>query len=156
MPRGSDGAAQSLRTAARSNGGDVHLVGADLAALGPVPGEELSVDRFDGAGRSDAGGYDGLGGYDGPGEFEGAGFTDDELTALALAADPDQPVEAGARPLDLYSGQSTSFLPMWYMPPVMMRGSGGWRTGVIVAIVSAFLLINALGLCITYGQLGAA
>ena len=150
MPRGSDGAAQSLRTAGRSGGGEVRLIGIELPALTTVPGGEPYADRFDAASWTD-----GVGPTISIGPSDG-GFTDEELTALALAADPDQPVDTGARPLDLYSGRSGNFLPMWYMPPVMMRGSHGWRTGVIVAIVAGFLLINALGLCITYGQLGAA
>jgi hypothetical protein len=150
MPRGLDGADQLLRTVGRSGGGTEHLVGTDGAALTPVTGAEPVPDGF-GATRWPGGsGYDQLDGRD------DVGFTDEELTALALAADPDQPVDAGARPFDPYSGRSGNFLPMWYMPPVMMRGSHGWRTGVVVAVVAAFLLINALGLCITYGQLGAA
>jgi hypothetical protein len=146
MPRGSDGAAQLLWAERSSDDGDVHFAPPELPGPTPVLGGE----PFDDAGRADVRGCDDQDGSD------DVGFTDEELTVLALAADPDQPVDAGARPFDLYSGRSSNFLPMWYMPPVMMRGSRGWRTGVIVAIVSAFLLINALGLCITYGQLGAA
>jgi hypothetical protein len=81
-------------------------------------------------------------------------LTDDELTALALAADPDQPLDDTAVPLSPYATAPDGPLPMWYMPPAMSRAAvGGWRTPVVVAIVAAFLLINALGLCITYGQL---
>jgi hypothetical protein len=83
-------------------------------------------------------------------------ITDAELTALALAADPDQPLDPDAAPLSLIADPGWSALPSWYMPPVMMRGASRWRTGVVVTLVAAFLLINALGLCITYGQLGAA
>jgi hypothetical protein len=84
------------------------------------------------------------------------GFTDAELTALALAADPDAPLDPDAIPLAMYPVQPGGTLPLWYMPPVMARRVGrvgGWRTPMIVAIVAAFLLIDALGLCITYGQL---
>jgi hypothetical protein len=83
-------------------------------------------------------------------------LSDAELTVLALAADPDEPLAADAQPLEIYPTQGCGPLPLWYMPPAMLRGSGRWRTGVVVAVVAAFLLINALGLCITYGQLGAA
>jgi hypothetical protein len=85
-----------------------------------------------------------------------AGFTDAELAELALAADPDQPLDGDARPLALYPASAFGALPLWYMPPVMTRGTRKWRKGIVVAVVAAFLLINALGLCITYGQLGAA
>ncbi len=92
----------------------------------------------------------------GPDDDDCSEITDAELTALALAADPDQPLDPDAAPLSLIAGPGWSGLPSWYMPPVMMRGASRWRTGVVVAIVAAFLQINALGLCITYGQLGAA
>ena len=83
-------------------------------------------------------------------------ITDAELTALALACDPDQPLDPEATPLDLYPDQSFGLLPRWYMPPVTAIGLRRWRTPVVVAIIVAFLLIDALGLCITYGQLIAA
>jgi hypothetical protein len=88
-------------------------------------------------------------------DFGDTGFTDAELTALALAADPDEPLAADAVPLGMYPAEPGT-LPMWYMPPVISRGVRGWRAPVVMAIVVAFLLINALGLCITYGQLVAA
>jgi hypothetical protein len=87
---------------------------------------------------------------------DGGEITDAELTALALAADPDQPVDPHAPPFTLSLAQGWGGLPSWYMPPVMMRAGPKWRSGVAVAVIAAFLLINALGLCITYGQLGAA
>jgi hypothetical protein len=83
-------------------------------------------------------------------------LTDEELTALALACDPDQPLDPDATPLDPYSHQSFGLLPGWYMPPVIAGASRRWQTPVVVAIIAAFLLIDALGLCITYGQLIAA
>jgi hypothetical protein len=83
-------------------------------------------------------------------------LTDDELTALALACDPDEPLDPDATPLDLYSHQSFGLLPGWYMPPVTAGRTRRWQTPVVVAIIAAFLLIDALGLCITYGQLIAA
>ena len=84
------------------------------------------------------------------------GFTDAELAALALASDPDQPLDPDATPLNLSGAQFPGLLPGWYMPPVMARGSWGWRTPVVVTLIAAFLLIDAFGLCITYGQLIAA
>ncbi len=89
-------------------------------------------------------------------DLTGEQITDAELTALALACDPNQPLDPDATPLDLYPDQSFGLLPRWYMPPVTAIGSRRWRTPVVVAIIAAFLLIDAFGLCITYGQLIAA
>jgi hypothetical protein len=86
----------------------------------------------------------------------GGPISDAELTALALACDPNQPLDPDATPLDLYPDRSFGLLPRWYMPPVTAIGSRRWRTPVVVAIIAAFLLIDAFGLCITYGQLIAA
>jgi hypothetical protein len=88
--------------------------------------------------------------------FDGAPVSDAELTALALASDPNQPLDPDAVPLDLRPVVFAGALPDWYMPPVAARVSKGWRTPVVFTIVGAFLLINAFGLCITYGQLVAA
>lgn len=83
-------------------------------------------------------------------------FTDEELTAMAMADNPDRPLGKDVVPMSVYlaglSGSLVSQLPEWYMPPVMARG-GKWRVPVVLAIVGAFLVIEALGLCSTYGQL---
>jgi len=79
-------------------------------------------------------------------------ITDEELTALALAADPDQPLDPDAVSLSDYLAQIPGLLPQWYMPPAMASTGSRWRTPVIVAIVLAFLMIEAWGLCSTYGQ----
>ena len=42
------------------------------------------------------------------------------------------------------------------MPPAISRGGRRWKTPFVVAIVSAFFLIDALGLCNTYGILSLA
>jgi hypothetical protein len=89
-----------------------------------------------------------------PGE-EG-GITDEELTALALAADADEPLSPDAVPLDVYAATDGSFLPSWYMPPVMARRARHWRVPAIWVLIAAFLLIDAFGMCICYGQLVAA
>jgi hypothetical protein len=80
-------------------------------------------------------------------------LTDDELTALALAADPDAPIAKDAVPMALYLGQLPISLPGWYMPTVMLRGRRGWRMPVVLLIVASFVVIEALGLCNTFGQL---
>jgi hypothetical protein len=79
-------------------------------------------------------------------------ITDEELTALALAADPDQPLDAKAVPLAVYLAQVPAVLPGWYMPPAMASCGNRWRTPVILAIVLAFVMLEAWGLCSTYGQ----
>jgi hypothetical protein len=80
-------------------------------------------------------------------------LSDEELTALALAADPDLLVGDDAvpiRPLDRPAGDP--LLPSWYMPaPTTGRAHAPWQRRVAVGIVSSILLINAAGLCVTYG-----
>ena len=83
-------------------------------------------------------------------------ISDDELTTLALAADPEQEVDPGAVPLTPYGNLSGVALPLWYMPPVTARAAGGWRVPIVASVVLALLFINALGLCITYGALAVA
>ena len=83
-------------------------------------------------------------------------ITDEELTELALAADPDAPLAADAVPMDVHLSRFGTALPQWYMPPVARSGGGRWRAPVVLAIVSAFALIDALGLCNTYGILSLA
>jgi hypothetical protein len=79
---------------------------------------------------------------------------DDELTALALAADPETAVNDDAVPLA--GPTAVSLLPDWYMPAPMggVPLLQGWRRRVGQLIVASFLLINAYGLCSTYGWVG--
>jgi|ERR1700722_3218910 hypothetical protein len=79
-------------------------------------------------------------------------ISDEELTALALAADPDQPLDVDAVPIADYLSDTFGPLPEWYMAPVMARHSGRRRQAIILAVIGAFLLIEAFGLCSTYGQ----
>lgn len=83
-------------------------------------------------------------------------LTEEELTALALSDDPDRELSADAVPLRLYPGVSRLDLPLSYMPPVTARAAKGWRVPVVFTIVISLLLIEAFGLCITYGILVAA
>ncbi len=80
-------------------------------------------------------------------------ISDDELEALALAADPDQPIEADAVP---WTELAPGWLPSWYMAPTVARHRRGWRSVVVIIVIAAFVVINALGFCITYGQLVTA
>lgn len=79
--------------------------------------------------------------------------SDDELTALALAADPDTVVGPGSVSLWAEADAEPHLLPAWYMPRPVRRASPRQRL-VIGAVVAAFLLINAAGLCSTYGSVG--
>ena len=90
-------------------------------------------------------------------------FTDEELTELALAADPDRPLDPDAIPIGQYLAQEplgqylaagAGLLPSWYMAAVTARaGANRWRTIIILAVVAAFVTIEAFGLCSTYGPL---
>ncbi len=82
-------------------------------------------------------------------------LSDDELTALALAGDPDAPLPVGAVPFVADQDADPALLPAWYMPaPMAVRRTPG-RTVAAVTVVAGLVLINVLGLCITYGQLTA-
>ena len=94
-------------------------------------------------------------------ERGGVAFTDEELTAQALAARSDGSVADDAVPLSEFLGstgasEGADLLPGWYMPPPMGTGRllQGWRRRIVLLIVVSFVLINALGLCSTYGYVG--
>jgi hypothetical protein len=81
--------------------------------------------------------------------------SDDELAAMALAADPDPPVDDDAVSLwQLTPLQPEGLLPEWYMPSPagdlpLLRG---WRRSVALLIIISFVAIEAYGLCSTYGR----
>ena len=77
-------------------------------------------------------------------------FSDDELTELALAADPDQPVPDDAVPFTTDDGLGQSLLPDWYMPTPSLRRSRS-RTVVLASVAIALFVINVGGVCVTYG-----
>jgi hypothetical protein len=87
-------------------------------------------------------------------EIEPAGpFTDDELSALALAADRDESLDEDAVSFWEFTGDhEVQRLPEWYMPsPKGVRLVHGWRRNVVLLIIVSFLVIDAYGLCNTYG-----
>ena len=67
---------------------------------------------------------------------DGERFTDEELTVLALAADPDAPVPDDAVPFGSPDGLAVELLPSWYMPAPSLGHS---RTRTIVFIGIAVL-----------------
>lgn len=75
---------------------------------------------------------------------------DDELTALALAADPDPEIDPDAVPFGDVDAEG-GLLPAWYMP--MPRGFDRRpsRRIVVCGLVVALLIVNGAGLCVTYG-----
>lgn len=77
-------------------------------------------------------------------------FSDAELTALALAADPDAPLADDAVAI---IDERFSTLPSWYMPPAASSHRSGWRTTVVGILVVGFLFVASSGFCITYGIL---
>jgi hypothetical protein len=73
----------------------------------------------------------------------------EELTAEAMAADPGVVVADDAVPFGV--SESAGLLPDWYMPvggPVRRTRS---RRIVVVGIILSLLIVNAAGLCVTYG-----
>jgi hypothetical protein len=76
-------------------------------------------------------------------------LSDDELSSLALAADPDAPLDADAVPWNF--GFSPTVLPDWYMPRATARASGRVTRIVAVSMVVGLVVICAFGLCVTSG-----
>jgi len=85
-------------------------------------------------------------------------LSDEELSELALAADPDGPIGADAVPVSVFLGRVAPIvaelgaLPQWYMPPASGAHASRWRTVLVLAIVVALIAIDAWGLCSTYGS----
>jgi hypothetical protein len=78
-----------------------------------------------------------------------APFTDAELEVLALAADPDRPIDPDAEPFGGVTG--SDLLPEWYMPSPQATGRSPRRVLAVTAIIVSLLLVNGAGLCVTYG-----
>jgi hypothetical protein len=82
-------------------------------------------------------------------------ISDDELTELALAADPDQPIDPDAVPLGPACDRP-GLLPAWYMPVTARGTHKRWHRALVIAAIVGFVVINAFGFCITYGLLEQA
>ncbi|MEO7556492.1 MAG: hypothetical protein ABIV94_07810, partial [Acidimicrobiales bacterium] len=73
-------------------------------------------------------------------------LTDEELTRLALAADPDAPLPDDAVSLWELDRVEGGLLPEWYMPaPMGGRRLRGWRRRLVVVLIVTFVLIDAYG-----------
>lgn len=80
--------------------------------------------------------------------------TDEELAELALAADPNAPIDDDAVPFG--QRESGALLPDWYMPvPMGLARKRSTRVTVGVIVLS-LLALNAGGLCVTYGVIELA
>jgi hypothetical protein len=78
-------------------------------------------------------------------------ITDAELEAEALSADPETPVDDDAVSFFDLAPTPSALVGDWYMPAPMARHLDGWRRLCVFALVATFLLIEAAGLCSTYG-----
>ena len=83
-------------------------------------------------------------------------ITDEELTALALAADPNPVIDLNAVPWSPSDPPGVQLLPDWYMPAPLTRRRGSWPMAIAAIVIVGFLVIDAFGLCITSGFLSWA
>ena len=85
---------------------------------------------------------------------------DEELAREALAADPDTAVPDDAVSIwEVLGTEVDSLLPSWYMPTPMACGAASTSRAkrvIVLLLVIAFLVIDAYGLCSTYGQITIA
>ncbi len=78
-------------------------------------------------------------------------LTDEELTTLALSADPHPTIDLRAIPWRPMADAVAGLLPDWYMPTPSGSRRGKGAKIAIGVIIASFVVINALGLCVTYG-----
>ena len=83
-------------------------------------------------------------------------FSDDELSALALAAAPITTLAADAVAWGGGDVRTPSLLPNWYMPSPSYQIRGRWTRAIVITLIVGFLVIDAFGLCITSGFLSFA
>jgi hypothetical protein len=83
-------------------------------------------------------------------------FTDEELTALALAAEPITSLPCDAVAWGGGDTRTPSLLPNWYMPSPSYHLRGRWTRAIVITLIVGFLIIDAFGLCITSGFLSFA
>jgi hypothetical protein len=78
-------------------------------------------------------------------------ISDEELAELALAADPDAPVDDDAVPFNSRNESDAALLPSWYMPVDAPRVRSDWRGYVALGIAVGLVLCNAFAICVTNG-----
>jgi hypothetical protein len=83
-------------------------------------------------------------------------ISDDDLTALALSADPHPTIDPHVAPWRPVADAFTGLLPDWYMPTPSGSHRGKGAKIAIGVIIASFVIVNALGLCITNGFLTIA
>jgi hypothetical protein len=76
-------------------------------------------------------------------------LTDEELAAEALAADPDLVVADDAVPFG--ATEPVGLLPEWYMPAHGPIRRTRPRIVAVAGLVLSLVIVNAAGLCVTYG-----
>jgi hypothetical protein len=87
---------------------------------------------------------------------DGAPFSDEELSALALAADPITALAEDAVAWSAVGTEPPGLLPNWYMPVPSYQLRGRLSRAVVITLIAGFLVIDAFGLCITSGFLSLA
>ncbi len=94
---------------------------------------------------------------DSPSEFfldgRDVAFSDDELTEMAMGADPRAPIDPDAVPWRFGWGFETTLLPDWYMPRPIAVGRGRATRTVVASVVAGMIIVCAFGLCVTSGFL---
>jgi hypothetical protein len=83
-------------------------------------------------------------------------FSDEELSALALAAEPITALDENAVAWGGGDSRKPSLLPNWYMPSPSYHLRGRWTRAIVITLIVGFLVIDAFGLCITSGFISFA
>ena len=78
-------------------------------------------------------------------------ISDEDLEAMALAADPDVVVDDDAVPFLIDRPAGPDLLPEWYMPVPQNTKRTPARMLGAATIIGALVLVNGAGLCVTYG-----
>ena len=80
-------------------------------------------------------------------------LSDAELVEAALTATPSDPFADDAVPFGQGQTYGAELLPEWYMPIPQMSAADRTprRVFTVGLIIVAMLLLNGVGLCVTYG-----